>query len=76
LNKERRKTIEAIITGLDELKCQIEDAHSEEEEYLENMPEGLQAGAKGEAAQNAMTEMENATDSIQEAIDALNTAIQ
>lgn len=83
MNKQRRRSIRDIINQLTDLQVSIETLKDEEQEYLDNMPEGLQAGDKGSAAQEAidaleesMAACETASDALQEALDALRTAAQ
>ena len=54
------------------LKDKVSDLRDEEQEYLDNMPEGLQSGDKGDAAQSAIDELDNAESYLDLAIDNLN----
>lgn len=54
------------------LKDKVSDLRDEEQEYLDNMPEGLQNGDKGDAAQSAIDELDNADSYLDRAIDGLN----
>lgn len=47
-----------------------EGIRDEEQEYLDNMPEGLKNSEKGENAQNAITALETAMDKLEEAATA------
>lgn len=78
MNKQRRKSINPLIAQLEDIQSQIESLRNEEQEYLDNMPEGLAAGETGEAAQAAIDALETAQSatedtltSIAEALDAL-----
>jgi len=62
MNAQRRARIGAILTKLNDLAEEIESIKDEEQDYYDNMPESLQGGEKGEAAQNAITALENAKD--------------
>lgn len=78
MNKERRKRIEAAIksvegleehiqamtTTLSEIQSEIEAIRDEEQEYLDNMPEAMQSGSKGEVAQDAINNLESAYEPI------------
>ena len=87
MNKERRKRIEAVKTRLEnevrdkldglpellsELAQEVEDIHDEEQDYLDNMPEGLRAGDKGSAAEDAVSSLNDAFQNIQAIADALD----
>jgi flagellar biosynthesis chaperone FliJ len=73
MNSERRKKLgQATILlseaqgKLEEAKSIIETAHDEETEYLDNMPEGLQSGDKGSKAQQAIDNLSEVKDAIEE----------
>lgn len=81
MNKDRRKALQYAIgkmeeasTALAEAKGLVETAKDEEQEYFENMPEAFQQGDKGEAAQAAISELEEAISKMEEAIDNINNA--
>lgn len=76
MNARRRKDINSVIEKLDELKSQIEDTMQEEQDALDNLPESLQYGERGERMQSAIDALEYATDSVQEVIDNLNEATE
>lgn len=76
MNARRRKDINSVIEKLDELKSQIEDIMQEEQDALDNLPESLQYGERGERMQSAIDALEYATDSVQEVIDNLNEATE
>ena len=61
MNNSRRKEIAAaqdrladVMSMADSIKEELDNIKSEEEEYLENMPESLQSGERGENAQAAI----------------------
>ena len=90
MNKARRKTIAELRERLDALKAQADDLESEietirdeEQEYFDNMPESLQGGDKGQAAEEAVSHLDTALDAIQEVVsqaeaasDALDSAAE
>lgn len=72
MNKDRRKAIAAIIAkieeaaaALEEVKSELETVKDEEREYYEGMPESIQSGTRGEAADAAATALEEAFDSLE-----------
>lgn len=78
MNNARRKELETIagqvkeaIAVLEGLKTDVEQAQSEEQDALDNLPDSFRDGEKGEKAQAAIEAMEEVMDKIQEAIDAL-----
>ena len=78
MNNTRRKAIQAVIeslqqipasdivTAFDEAKEAVECINSDEQDAFENMPEGLQYGDKGEAAQEAISNLEYAEGELEE----------
>lgn len=74
MNKQRRKELNDIINKLSDLKDDIVALRDEEQDYYDNMPENLQGGERGEMAENAINEMDNAESSIEDAICSLETA--
>jgi len=74
MNKERRKQVSEIAdriktlkTMAAEIKEAIECIRDDEQEYFDNMPESLQGGEKGDAAQefiSACDEVSSALDSV------------
>ena len=76
MNANRRKQIQLITDELTNLMSQIETLKDEEQEAYDNMPEGIQHSDRGEKTQNAIDQIENAGQSITEAIDALNEAAE
>ena len=53
MNKIRRKSLQAIIDQLEELKGSLEDLQAEEEEYRDNIPENMQESERYEKADEA-----------------------
>lgn len=61
---------------LEDYKTDINDIRDAEQEYYDNMPEGLQNGEKGEAASNAVSELEGAAESLEEAVTSLGEILE
>ncbi len=72
MNAERRKQIDEMIKLLQDVDVQI--ILDEEQEYYDNMPEGLQSGERGDKANEAISSLESAMSAIEEAIDYLESA--
>lgn len=79
MNKDRRKAIDAVLKDLEALKVAIaalpatDDIQSaiqtiaeEEREYYDNMNENLQGGEKGETAEQAASNLEEAASEAEE----------
>lgn len=69
MNKERRARISNIIKEIEQVKDRLQEVLSEEESVFDNMPENLQYSMKGE-------ESEESIDYMNEAIDALDNALE
>jgi flagellar biosynthesis chaperone FliJ len=81
VNKERRKSLSNLadqmrsaFDTIEELRSAIETIRDEEQEYFDNMPESLQSGEKGAAAENAVSMMEDAMSNLEQAIEAMENA--
>jgi len=88
MNAERRNRIENLSTqlrGIQEQLTEIKDVLSnirdDEQEAHDNMPEPIQAGAKGDAAQECVDQLSDAVDGLEtleseagNAIEALENA--
>lgn len=72
MNKDRRKRIEAQRDKLDEIRAELETIRDEEQDYYDNMPESIQSGTKGQAAEASVEVLDDAISSIQEAMDHLD----
>lgn len=64
MNKERRKSIKEAICLIEQDAKMLEDIRDEEEEAMENLPDGIRYGEKGE-------QMQEYIDLINEAIESL-----
>lgn len=69
MNKERRNKISKIVESIEKIKSDLQDVLSEEENVFDNMPENLQCSMRGE-------ESEESIDYMNEAVDALDNAIE
>ena len=72
MNKERRKEIASIIEELTSLQERITYVCDEEQEAYDNLPEGIQASAKGCQMEDNAGELSQASDSVGDAIDILS----
>lgn len=74
MNKQRRKEIAEVVQELETLKERIEVLRDEEQEYFDNMPEGIQMSERGDLAQEAASNLEYVADGFDELIGNLNAA--
>jgi len=77
MNKDRRKQIKTeetdaseIVSKVEDLVSNLEEIRDEEQEYLDNMPENMQDGEKGDIARAAVESLESVIDALQELVDA------
>ena len=77
MNNERRKTIRSLVGQLETIKEEIDTLHSEEEGAMYSMPENMQYNsARWDAAEEAMTQLDEAMTNIESVVDALEEAAQ
>lgn len=84
MNKQRRTDIAEIIAKLadldalkNEIKEAIEQVRDEEQEYYDNMPEGLQGSDRGYAAEEAISNLEDAASMLDDLdIDSLTSSLE
>lgn len=69
MNKARRKEIDAVIQDLESAKERLESIRDEEQDYFDIMPESFQYAEKGEAAEEAINNLDYAIDQIDEVIE-------
>lgn len=71
MNKDRRKLLSALSDGLAEIQAHLQQAHEEEQEYFDNMPEGIQSSEKGETAEAAAYALSDAADLIDQVLEQI-----
>lgn len=71
MNKERRKKIGECAEKLAELRDELMELQSQEQEYMDNMPENMQEGQKYEESEGYVDALEDACRCIDDAIDQL-----
>lgn len=76
MNNDRRKLIRGIVDRLSAIKEDIDSVLYDEQEAFDNMPEGLQQSARGEASQNALEWLESSSCQVDEAIGELTDAME
>lgn len=75
MNKARAAKIAKLAASLQEVHSILEELRDEEQSAYDNMPESLQSSDRGQATEAAAGELDNATSSLQDVIDALENAI-
>lgn len=76
MNNERRARIAKLGEKIDALRQELEEITQEEQDYLDNMPDSLQGGEKGEKAQAAIDNLESACSDLESVGDLLNEATE
>ena len=74
MNKARRQQIDIVCGHLEDLKNDVASLQDEEQDAYDNIPCALQDSPQGESMQEAIDYFVTATDSLDEAIQALNDA--
>ena len=75
MNNQRRKAIQKVMDGLQELNNMVEELLADEQDAFESMPEGLQNSERGEASKYAAENLESAMISIEASIEELQSAL-
>lgn len=76
MNAERRKQIDKARALLEEAKEILEVCQSDEQDYFDSMPENMQGGDKGQAAEAAADALGEAVNSCDEALSNIDTATE
>lgn len=76
MNKARRKELSRAVELLEEAQSIIESCRDEEQEYMDNMPENLQESEKYYVAEEAVNNMDEAYDKIDEVINSVESAME
>jgi len=76
MNKARREALQGALDSLNAAKEIIETCRDEEQEYLDNMPEGFREGEKGSKAEEAINNMEDCSCTVENVIYELESIVQ
>ena len=74
MNKDRRKRIEEVMLNLSESRVELESILEEEQEAFDNLPEGIQESERGEVMNEAIDNLQSATDCFDDIESSLNEA--
>ena len=66
-SQSRAQRYEAALAKITDAKCEIEDLASELQCWLDSMPENLQGAAKADDLQEAISSLESAASSLEDA---------
>lgn len=79
MNKDRRKRITEVksnlqieISNLKTISAELSVILNEEQDIFDNIPEGLQSSYRGMCSEDAIDNMEEASDKLDEVIDLLS----
>ena len=75
MNKARRQQLAKWLQDLEEIKGELENICSDEEEYFDNMPENLQGSQRGMDAEEAIDIMNEAVSSLEDAISVIEDIV-
>lgn len=71
MNKDDRKKVSEWIDTLIDMKAEIENMQEDQQEKYDNLPEGLQDSANGEALNEAADTLQEAASNLDSVIDNL-----
>ena len=71
MNKTRLKRIGDVLARMEEVKEEVAAIMEEEQEALDNMPEGIQSSERGDHMQNVIDTLSDAESDIDNAISGL-----
>lgn len=76
MNKERRDTLATAAELIQQAEDIVREAAQEEQDYYDNMPEGIQMGEKGDRAEEVVSALEEVADALTEARDSIQEAAE
>jgi hypothetical protein len=76
MNDARRKTHKSILSTMFDNVAELESLRDEEQEYFDNMPEGIQNSEKGEKAQEVIDALSTLIDGLEEGLNSVEDAVQ
>lgn len=75
MNKLRRAQIEKLSGQLSDLKDEIDNILSDENDYHDNVPENMQSGERYEQSETAIDNLESAVSYLDDAISSLDDIV-
>jgi NADPH-dependent glutamate synthase beta subunit-like oxidoreductase len=76
MNDQRRKGLSMLAAKIQDVYDAVETLRDDEQEYLDNMPEGIREGDKGDKSQEAIDYLDSAVDALSAAIADIESAIE
>lgn len=76
MNAERRAALTAVAEKLEGAKEELQSLLTEEQDYLDAMPESFANGERGSQAEEAIRSMEEAIESIDGAVGSVTEATE
>jgi len=76
MNNDRRTRINQAVGLMQEALSILETARDEEQENYDNMPESLQGSERGEAAEQAVSNLEDTCSNLEDAISSAESAAE
>ncbi len=74
MNAERRKQLTDVLSRIEAAKADLESIREAEQDAFDAMPESFQNGERGEKAQAAISAIEDAENSLDDALNSIETA--
>lgn len=71
MNNIRRKLIKMELEKIETILSNLEYIKDDEEDAFDNMPESLQCSERGETSQDAIDSLDNAISSLEDALEEL-----
>ncbi len=69
MNKEQRKKLDEMIQKVEDIASELETMADEEQDKLDNMPDGLRDGERGQAIEEAEGNLRDAYESLSSWVD-------
>lgn len=76
MNKARRKSLSQLIGKLEAIKIDLEEIKESEQDALDNLPENMHESEQGQAMQTAIEAMDSADSEIGNAMDSIQEAME
>ena len=76
MNAKRRKELESIISEFEKLKERVDLVLEEEQEARSNLPDSLEDSDRAYAMDDNISDLENSSSNIQDAIDEIQEVIE
>lgn len=69
MNKKQRKQLQDLCSQVEDIKCEIETIRDDEQEKIDNLPDGLQGSSKEDEYQEGIDALEEIISSLEDTID-------